>query len=1138
MKKSNFIEKRVRSAKSNFFKVLFSQALSLIAAMHLAILPISILTISQPAQAVSWKSMVEETQKVAIEWKKNAAEFTVKGYKVIFEGLSKEEAAAFSPGRIRQAMRDAMPRAQEALKNQWAKLPGGMRAAGDQSNRAYHSAKLAYGKAFAALSDNIVVKGTKGFVGKALKGFPATVWMFFVLLGAINTYKLVFDYARNPNAIDNFFSQQSDPVGVFSFFTFMLAQGPAAAGFDKLFSLSPKFAKARQSGLSGLMGMSVGALAMSYTSQVLYDPDFKKCSGSFFMEQKSPEPKCDKIYDAMWTRFSWFNEIPGVVSMLLSAVAASVVLSQISAGIVGAGTQLNAIRSLNISLDIQKLQGFTVNYISGSGASWTNTGAFLILNELFDPGIQWAWKNVFDGRGLKKSEATIVDQMLKTKQANWQLETPKNECSAANEFEDCDMDLSASITHFTGQMRQGREVNLGHVMGPYYEWKNKLDGFLGTYLGTERVYSNFWFKLKEGRLLDESKSVGLKRIYPLLGVKVIDPAKAKEDLTQLQSTAPKVAETFQRQLIEQESVKIGEILKNQGSSMSHEEQENLKTLAIGFSKNDAANLVVDPIEAAALSDGQKPSDLIKAHTLLKLNELMPSDYKVLNWGHSKNYVTAMITIKSDLGEPAPRLEKGEGWMRSIEKYSSDSGSIEVNNGMSTKENDFYTPTVTDYSLVGMICGPDLAKGESIAKLEFWKWGYPVQFYPPQIKNSSQNLKAVFTDGTKFDLCQSPTARKYTKDIYRTKIEIEGQDRPVYRGILQYLVQNVRDEFIHASSFTDWWQNNVDPHVEKWENFYQEKYAEIVGDLVKTFNGEGTSKFLNINQEKRSVFNMGVVSNDLFDSMKQEIRLYLLTMGEIYKSSILENKVDKNSKSKIDLLLATDITYPEFLTIKDSQSDFHLLHHLLIQEVKGRPVPFDFDQAYSNWNPALKAGALRHPFKFQIELESMFNDFMKGLKMVTVVKKNDSTLTDKKFEITNPLGLTELNDKLKALEAKIDEVGNQIGASSSPGPDIALPPGNIAKVAANAMGPTAQKAQLKPAQLKAATSALIGLKAVANELVQYGNMVDAYNFARTMQRAEAEGEQESQAAKEAAKAAAKPAQPKNKGYHRFQTGPGN
>lgn len=495
--------------------------------------------------------------------------------------------------------------------------------------------------------------------------------VFFLSMGAVVASQVLFNYAQNPIALQEYLDHQLSPVGSASFFAFMYSQG-VTANVLSLYMRQPRLQT-----LIPYLGMSVGAFVQSGLSQFASDPDVKDCALSWTPKGNTVDPQaCDRAYERYAVGRQIWQAAPGIASMLTSSLIASTGQNFLRKAGQGLARKA-ALRVVGFELAAwlapggMEVKGMRLFLTKG-----LQIGAFVAIDSWLSGKINFIWKNVFDGREFDRMDAQIVQEKDPKKRA-------------------------ALLKAFHERATEWRALNLADVYQAHQAWSENLQRLTGMYNASYQFYNAF---LNEVRSAANNPLAPLNKTSPLNGI--VAKGLAKED-ADMYLTDPVFVETMQLATV-QDAVKVldqkfanDEFTQEGVSSLT---QNRLRELRNQLATGDKEKI------GLALNDARKA--IYDVNTGLQESELRLELYKVLQL----------------MGSPAPALEPGRGFVDAYQVAPTTSAALK-DVPFYRRVGVMKTETITDYLLASMVCGPDVEKNE---KAVFTTAGFPGIFTPPQI----------------------------------------------------------------------------------------------------------------------------------------------------------------------------------------------------------------------------------------------------------------------------------------------------------------------------------------------------------------------------------------------------------------------
>lgn len=703
----------------------------------------------------------------------------------------------------------------------------------------------------------------------SLKNLPAESAIFFMAMGAVVAGQLITNYSQNPVAMKQHVEHSLSPIGVFGFYTFMYSQG-VTSNVLAMYMTNPKFHH-----MIPYLGMTVGAFVQGYLTQIASDPNVMACAKVMMggtvsdkaLQAGVDKDPCSKAYDYLVLQKKLWEFAPGIVSMLASSAIAGIGQAVITKTVL-------RITGFDIATLLlpgkMEVKGIRLLLVKG-----LQIAAFVAIDQWLNSKVNYAWKNIFDGRELGKISDNLEADVNALKKSNWQGN---------------DSSLQANMKLFREKMSAWRMVNLSNVYEAHQSWSEALNQLTGMYNASYVFYNDFVEQVR-GERFGDSGVKPLQRISPLYGVVAKGVTADRKDLYLLkpiwienmqlltvQELAPKAkallaADTF-KYLTGKEKATFTEVVQLLQST-------DKMVLGKAFAKLNAA--IAKGAELSA-----------------------PSTLMIANTTSSRYYLPMLNQLRSMYGNPIPMVEKGRGWVNAY--ADTPTTSEKVNNvPYYRKVGIFSTPKVTDYFVMQMACGPDVERGEKAIKQAL---GYPSVFLPPTLRY----------EGDHFDVChwfkeqsflQSLVNGSQTmspaEDIYKSPVKsAKGQ----YDGFVSYLLNQLRPSALgnaNESNFDKWWKRNTEAQMQAAFVEYGKQYDKIVAKMIQGIYRQG-----------RSSLNAGPAYNGTMNAAFQEQRVYLSLLAELIKPT---QKYDMNLENNLQGSIALPL-------LRNVEAQFAVLNGLI------------------------------------------------------------------------------------------------------------------------------------------------------------------------------------------------------------------
>lgn len=748
--------------------------------------------------------------------------------------------------------------------------------------------------------------------------FPKESAGFYMALGAVMTFELMFNEAHNPMARQQLDQSQTDPLGQFAFYMFMVANGvatePLAAAMQNG-KLHPKLGK-----FIPFFGMGVGSVASNIVHELGHSPNLWKCAKSL-ITGTGLDASCDAAAKSWHDRggaSGIANEwAPGLLSLV-----GSVIISGYAQGKMGAAAQVIRRYTLNkigfeVSMkigsaftlqQIVKVAGmeFAAFMIPGVGIARVvlksllfigNLVLFTYVEELIRRPIAFMYKNAVDqGPAFLKLEQKMIADLRRLKKSNWEPDAKLKPLTDDSE------DFDKNLNEFKKLMAAWRQTNMANVLEAHMNWEQKITALTVTYRGAYNFYKDYVGLVREKTMgeykdwyADGRATSILDRAFPLNGVRadgVKDPV--------LYMTGPDDVEEAQMDTIKKiitEEYATGKLFEkyapiiNSGvlnSQLTKEEKTILHEMLVGLLTRNKVT-VGNTIEQ------------IICQIFLRMN----GTQKICKYPTLTNSSTLGMHLKviyQALGEPKPVWTRGSGYVQAFNMIDDHRRLSENAVAMSAFPVDwrpFSSPAFYESMLASMVFGPEAVNDKLVKDDQ----GYQALFIPPRIDNNYYPMARLkpATSNVLPRLWDVPVIlERDQQSIWPDK----NDPKKMYTNTYEYLQKvGIRQNVLNQDpqSFENWWTKLVEPKfVDAWTDF-EEKYQKIINDQIST-----------VWRTRDSIWNPSTVASGVAESMKQEYNLYLMVLGEILRDKIKANygqippemltgprKLDRNLK-KVDL----------------------------------------------------------------------------------------------------------------------------------------------------------------------------------------------------------------------------------------------
>ncbi len=188
-------------------------------------------------------------------------------------------------------------------------------------------------------------KATPKIAGKTLMSFPAEAGTFYAAMGMLAAVELNHPLtSKNPAALEQFFHHSfKDPVGAVGFYSFMLVNRQTTHFFDQLRMLGgtdlkdmTRVKRIFYGHVAPQIGMSAGFMAQTIFTELWHDKEFKMCIGRFGTKKiskmvggkkitlapDSPEilEACELAYDRWAVKQKIKDYVPLIAAMIVTNI--------------------------------------------------------------------------------------------------------------------------------------------------------------------------------------------------------------------------------------------------------------------------------------------------------------------------------------------------------------------------------------------------------------------------------------------------------------------------------------------------------------------------------------------------------------------------------------------------------------------------------------------------------------------------------------------------------------------------------------------------------------------------------------------------------------------------------------------------
>lgn len=552
---------------------------------------------------------------------------------------------------------------------------------------------------------------------------------------------------------------------------------------------------------------------------------------------------------------------------------------------------------------------------------------------IFAEPVRWFFNNTLGGVDLKERQSIFLKYLAIAKKNGWysnaQSITPKGlmgECTSVDQaYAESDPDLKGacpngleiSFERFSKGMIEWRDRLNMEVANANANWVNFINTYSTSYDRSEKFYRAFF-----DAGLNPNKYPSLLQTDPLRG---IDLAQKREGVVNWDA-----ALSLQLQFIFENEAEIKKIIEEKHRSTLFDWMKN------DFSKYQFVMNFFKNLQTATSSlkkdlpknpDGQL---LLTADSIQKVRDLFPKlnkigqQFEILNAEILKQQASMwtdqkLLALLKDISSSFSREYYQDGKVVGVEIPSplliSGPTFVQIQNnswGQEANLNPFVGLTIPNvaqrdlrwglnrvvapskqklfidrndqgqFLLASMLWGPEPKANAGMVVPptgSFWSQGFQVYFKAPRIIRH----QGAFA----FDFGPVPTTK--VADLYQTPFYLLnwGQPDQIFprtngdksdiiqknKSVFEYLANRNNLIFAGFSSieeYNQWWTANVKKEFEDNFKYFETEYQSIV------------QRFRGVLNAPEATPNLGPASNSLLRATKQEVRLYLSILGDLYK----------------------------------------------------------------------------------------------------------------------------------------------------------------------------------------------------------------------------------------------------------------
>ncbi len=372
-----------------------------------------------------------------------------------------------------------------------------------------------------------------------IKGFPIEALVFYAAIGATMvraSYTNSFsDGKADPRWLDNFTRELTTPIGLMSFFCFVLASGTTHHLYSKLTALfAPKIKLILQEQarkhllnqdfsnkgkkkygrslrffgamgqLGGQFGMAFGLMASNIVHELDYtlshSDNYKKCWKNVMKKAEDQDLACDAFWnESVSTAAGW---APGLASLLTASIISHAIVRQTAQAVTKGGKKISPFLKGAVSkMPLHQLGTVLRNAIhlipiphstvvKGGQLMFRflNLYAFMEVDQLITHRFwSWAWT---EGQKAEYVAEAMAD-LNKHHSVDYTTPALKN----CDEDENCEYDISIKSVHkFANRSKQWRQYQMMMADMALQNWFLYVSNALGSFDLSKKIYRSFFNK--------------------------------------------------------------------------------------------------------------------------------------------------------------------------------------------------------------------------------------------------------------------------------------------------------------------------------------------------------------------------------------------------------------------------------------------------------------------------------------------------------------------------------------------------------------------------------------------------------------------------------------------------------------------
>lgn len=707
----------------------------------------------------------------------------------------------------------------------------------------------------------------------------------------------------------------------------------------------PDFVKCAQKSIGSKVRSVLGTeTTAAAEKQKMLQNGFVPASTSASSVVAQSQDPCEKSYNSLVIKRKIYEAAPGLISMLGSTVVSGLVEQPVYRMVGRTYTKATqSVARLSRAAAVRLLLGSSDRaaklLLSGAVSlviSTAKRGNNLVLasahvisklsNIILFTGIDVGglnsfvtrrFRNVFEASQLGRLSSKMYEGILISKHNKWSAETIKH--------------FKPQVQKFATATNEWRESQALEAVIAHSNWMNALNEIINRY-NASKIFSETMVKeisaYKKQTAEGQSKidrDLGVYGIKPTLisgGIDENNPLTVEDTKEYYEITLPSVRnayQVFEAYFKDFSSAKVKIVERDFNFTKNHLEKLQPILEQSGCLKSNLCDIpsTVDlkPVDQFVDQISRLYFDIYHFNGLYEFGT-HPEFQEMIKKAYAALSVDAFSVTKPesdrDYMQPIPQLNRGYWFVRAINDYSPMFKTFADQATVQSAYKGFQIRYKADYFLLSMICGPNPLQNEKIISVTD---GFAPVYTPPGMVTEKPSLCNLPEYEARFGIDRNATVyrRYYPLERPRTDNNYTVMLEHLKRYIdPQYLNTNAGDsEKEITANFASVWDEKAFKPVEEllkfWVITYDDVSAELLKSIVHTpktwvdnvvqtvFTADGWVSNISFRQGAKLP---GPFSTKIKEAAAQELRVYLMILGEIFKDLANKNNLPPELAPKL------------------------------------------------------------------------------------------------------------------------------------------------------------------------------------------------------------------------------------------------